>query len=103
MPAEFIFPDRETQAWIPLPVPQVYSDDGKRISLQIFGAIARMRSGVTPAQVAAEGTARARAARDPGATALALFGSGDPPAITATPALDVAIAEVRPAIRVLRE
>jgi putative ABC transport system permease protein len=101
MPAGFVFPDRETQAWIPSHVPQVHSDDGKSISLQIFGAIARMRPGATPVQVAAEGTARARAARDPGTTALALFGSGDPPTITATPALDVLVAEVRPAIRVL--
>ena len=101
MPPAFVFPDRETQAWIPSHVPQVYSDDGKSISLQIFGAIARMRPDVTAAQVAAEGTARARAARDPGTTALALFGSGDPPTITATPALDVVIAEVRPAIRIL--
>ena len=101
MPPAFVFPDRETQAWIPSHVPQVYSDDGKSISLQIFAAIARMRPGVTAAQVAAEGTSRARAARDPGTTALALFGSGDPPTITATPALDVVIAEVRPAIRIL--
>jgi putative ABC transport system permease protein len=101
MPATFVFPDRETQAWIPSYVPQVYSDDGKAISLQIFGAIARMRPGVAPAQVAAEGTARARTARDPGTSALALFGSADPPAITATPALEVVIAEVRPAIRVM--
>ena len=28
MPAGFVFPDRETQAWIPSHVPQVYSDDG---------------------------------------------------------------------------
>ena len=101
MPAGFVFPDRETQAWIPLHVPQVYSDDGKSMSLQIFGAIARMRPGVAPAQVAAEGTGRARATRDPGATALALFGSSDPPTIAAAPALEVVIAEVRPAIRVL--
>jgi putative ABC transport system permease protein len=77
------------------------SEDGSRISLMIFGAIARMRPGVTPAQVAAEGTARARAARDPGTTTLSLFGSAEPPTITATPALEVVIAEVRPAIRVL--
>jgi putative ABC transport system permease protein len=101
MPAGFAFPDRETQAWTPLHVPQVFSDDGKSMSLQIFGAIARMRPGAGPAQVAAEGTARARATRDPGPTALALFGSSDPPTITATPALEVVIAEVRPAIRVL--
>ncbi len=60
-----------------------------------------MRPGVTAAQVAAEGTARARAARDPGTAALALFGSAEPPTITAMPALEVAIADVRPAIRVM--
>ena len=101
MPSAFAFPDRETQAWIPAYITPVYSDGGERISLQIFGAIARMRPGVTAAQVAAEGTARARAARDPGTTAMALFGSAEPPTITATPALDVAIADIRPAIRVM--
>jgi predicted permease len=60
-----------------------------------------MRPGVTPAQVAAEATARARATRDPGTAALALFGSGEAPTITATPALDVVVSEVRPAIHVL--
>jgi predicted permease len=101
MPAEFVFPDRETHAWIPAHIAPVHSDDGSRISLQIFGAIARMRPGITPAQVAAEGTGRARATRDPGSAALALFGSAEPPTIGATPALDVVVAEVRPAIRVL--
>ena len=79
MPAGFAFPDRETQAWTPAHIAQVYSDGGARISLQIFGALARMRPGATPAQVAAEGTARARAARDPGTAALALFGSAEGP------------------------
>jgi putative ABC transport system permease protein len=101
MPPAFAFPDRETQAWTPAIIAPVYSEGGDRISLQIFGAIARMRPGVTAGQVAAEGTARARAARDPGTAALALFGSGEPPAITAMPALEVAIGEVRPAIRVM--
>ena len=101
MPSAFAFPDRETQAWTPAVIAPVYSEGGDRISLQIFGAIARMRPGVTAAQVAAEGTARARAARDPGSAALALFGSGEPPTITAMPALEVAIGDVRPAIRVM--
>ncbi len=51
MPASFAFPDRETQLWIPSYISQVHSEDGKSISLQIFGAIARMKPGVTPAQV----------------------------------------------------
>jgi putative ABC transport system permease protein len=101
MPPGFAFPDRETQAWTPALIAPVHSEDGARISLQIFGALARMRPGVTAAQVAAEGTARARAARDPGTAALALFGSGEPPTITAMPALEVATGEVRPAIRIM--
>ena len=101
MPSTFAFPDRETQAWTPAYIAPVFSEGGDRISLQIFGAIARMRPGVTAAQVTAEGTARARVARDPGASALALFGSGEPPTITAIPALEVAVADVRPAIRVM--
>ena len=101
MPSAFAFPDRETQAWIPAYIAPVFSEGGDRISLQIFGAIARMRPGVTAAQVSAEGTSRARGARDPGAAALALFGSGEPPTITAIPALEVAVADVRPAIRVM--
>ena len=36
MPAEFVFPDRETQAWIPAYIAPVHSDDGSRISLQIW-------------------------------------------------------------------
>ena len=101
MPAGFQFPDRETQAWTPAHVTQVFSDGGDRISLQIFGAIGRMRPGVTPAQVGAEGTARARSVRDLGTAALALFGSAEPPTVTGTPALDVVVGEVRPAIRIL--
>jgi putative ABC transport system permease protein len=101
MPAAFAFPDRETAAWIPAYIAPVFSDDGARISLQIFGAIARLRPGVTPSQVAAEGTARARSTKEPGTATLALFGSAEPPAVTATPAREVLIAEVRPAIRVM--
>lgn len=97
----FAFPDVETQVWIPAHIPQTHSDDGKSISVQILGALARMKPGITPEQVSAEGTARARAARDLGTAALALFGSGEAPTITATPALEALIGEVRPAIRIL--
>ena len=101
MPPAFLFPDRETQAWTPAHITPLFSEAGDRISLQIFGAVARMRPGVTPEQVGAEGTARARTTRDPGAAALALFGSAGAPVIVATPALEAAVAEVRPAVRIL--
>ena len=101
MPRDFMFPDRETEAWIPAHVPIPISKDGSRISVMIFGAMARLRPGATPAQVNAEATARAQSAPDIANAALALFGSAGPITMTAAPALDVAIAEVRPAVQVL--
>ena len=101
MPADFAFPDRETQLWIPQRIQPVSSDDGKRLSVSIFNALARMRPGVTPEQVAAEATSRARAGADLGPAGLALFGSRAAPTIAAVPALDVLTAEVRPALGIL--
>jgi putative ABC transport system permease protein len=100
MPRDFAFPDRETQLWIPMAVASVIGEQGAR-RMSIFAALARLNPGVTPAQAAAEGTARARTAPDPGMTAMALFGSTAPPDITATPAVEAMTAEVRPAILVL--
>jgi putative ABC transport system permease protein len=101
MPADFAFPDRETQFWIPQRIQPVSSDDGKRLSVSIFNALARMRPGVTPEQVAAEATSRARAGADLGPAGLALFGSRGAPTVVAVPALDVLTAEVRPALGIL--
>ena len=101
MPAEFLFPDRETQAWVPAHIAPVMSEGGKRISLMIFSAMARMRPATTPEQVAAEGAARARGGPDLGATAVAMFGNSGPATVGVARALDVATAEVRPAIRML--
>jgi predicted permease len=100
MPREFSFPDRETQLWIPMAVASVLGEQGAR-RMSIFSALARLNPGVTPAQAAAEGTARARTAPDPGMAAMALFGSNAPPDITAVPAVEAMTAEVRPAILVL--
>ncbi len=100
MPRDFAFPDSETRAWVPMPILSVLGDGGaQRIS--IFSALARMKPGVTPAQAAAEGTARARTAPDPGLAAVAMFGVTAPPEIAATPAVEAMTADVRPAILVL--
>lgn len=101
MRADFAFPDRETQVWIPQPIQPVASDGGKRISVSIFAVLARMRPGVTPEQVAAEATSRARAGEDLGPAGLALFGSRAAPTIVAEPTLDVLTGEVRPALAIL--
>lgn len=100
MPRDFSFPDPETHAWIPMPVGSVNADGGGR-RMSIFSALARMKPGVTPAQVAAEGTARARGAPDPGLAAVAMFGSSGPPEIAAMPAVEAMTADVKPAILVL--
>ena len=101
MPADFAFPDRETQVWTPQRIQPVLSDGGKLLSVSIFSALARMRPGVTPEQVAAEATSRARAGADLGPASLALFGSRAAPTIVVVPALDVLTAEVRPALGIL--
>jgi putative ABC transport system permease protein len=101
MPAGFDFPDRETQVWVPARIQPVSSGGGKYLSVSIFSAMARMRPGVTPAQVAAEATARARAGDDLGPAGLALFGTKAEPTIVAVPALQVLTGEVRPGLLIL--
>ena len=100
-PRDFVFPDPETQVWIPQRIQPVTSDGGKQISVSIFSVLARMRPGVTPEQVAAEATSRARAGADLGPAGLALFGSRAAPTIVAVPALEVLTGEVRPALAML--
>jgi predicted permease len=99
MPRGFSFPDRETRAWIPFHVPPVVVRNGGG-SLSMFQAVARLRAGATPAQAAAEATARARTAPDPGLVAIAIFGSKGPIEVSAIPLLEAETAVVRPAILV---
>jgi putative ABC transport system permease protein len=100
MPDAFAFPDRETQAWLPMGVVRVAAG-ASVISGQIFYAVARLRPGVTPQQASSEGTARGRAAPTLGAAGIALFGSGGTVAVTAVPAREAFTADVRPALIVL--
>ena len=101
MPAGFAFPDSDTDLWLPAYIAPVFSGDGASVSLQIFSAIARMRSATGADHVSAEGTARARSTRDPGPTVLALFGSSEPPTVVARPALDVMVSDVRPGLHII--
>ena len=94
MPRGFVFPDASTQAWTPMAVR--FTPGG----LSIFSALARLKPGITPAQAAAEATARARGGPDPGVVVMAVFGSREPAEISATPFLEAQTAGVRPAILV---
>ena len=97
MPHDFGFPDSKTRAWTAWAIPTV--DDGRGNSRGvILRALARLRPGVTAAQAAAEGTARAIAAPDAGPVAMALFGAKDPIQVSVIDAREAMTAEVRPAI-----
>ena len=101
MPPEFAFPDRTTRAWVPLRVPPVVTPGRTGFSLSMFQAIGRLREGVTPAQAAAEGTARGRNAPPHATVAMAVYGSTGPAEVTAIPVLDALTGEVKPAILIL--
>lgn len=100
MPREFRFPSAGVRAWIAWQAPPVDNPGGTKTGT-IMRAIGRLKPGVTPAQAAAEGTARAAAAPDAGPVALALFGAKDPIRITVTDAMQAAASDVRPAIVLL--
>jgi putative ABC transport system permease protein len=100
MPRDFAFPDRETRVWTAWSVPPV-NGEGGALQGVIFRAIARLRPDATPAQAAAEATARARRAPDLGVVARALFGATGPIDVHAELELQAMTAEVRPAILVL--
>jgi predicted permease len=101
MPPSFAFPDPQTRAWIPFYVPPVFTPGQERHTISMFQALGRLRDGVNPEQAAAEGTARGRAAPNPGVVAMAIFGSNGPVEVTAVPLLQALTGEVRPAILVL--
>jgi len=100
MPRDFAFPDRDTRAWLPMPIGAVLGDRGVR-RIMIFGALARLKPGFTVEQAATEGTARARTAPDPGLAAVSMFGSAAPPEIGVTSAIEAMTADVKPAITLL--
>jgi putative ABC transport system permease protein len=98
----FTFPQKDTDAWMPMRVAPVAGTGGVR-SLMIVPALARLRPGVTAALAAAEATARARSAPDiaAGGMSLALFGSGGEASVMTGGAVDVLTADQRPALLLL--
>ena len=98
---DFAFPERDTQAWLPFKVLPVSRPGVQGTSIQVFNAIARLKSGVSAAQAAQEATARGRRGPDPGLTAIAVFGSRGPVEITAEPVLAALTSDVRDGLMVL--
>jgi predicted permease len=75
MPAAFQFPNPDVRAWLPHRIPVVQTLDGTTQSVSMFGAIARLRPGVTPSQAAAEAASRASGGPKPGLVDIAVFGT----------------------------
>ena len=100
MPRSFRFPSADTRVWLAWQVPPVDNPNGTKTGT-IMRAVGRLKPGVTTAQAAAEGTARAIAAPDAGPVAMALFGARDPIQVLVEDAKAAAAADVRPAIVIL--
>ncbi len=97
MPAGFYFPERQQRLWTAYRVPPSAEVQG----IALFGAIARLRPGVTPEQAAAEATGVARGAERNEMIANLVFGVGGPVAVSARTLLDQMTADVRPALVLL--
>jgi predicted permease len=96
LPDRFAFPDRQSLAIVPFAIRSTAGN-----SLSMFNAVAALRPGATPAQAAAEGTARGRFAADTGLTTTAIFGSSGPIAIASQPLHEALTADVRRPLIVL--
>ena len=96
-PRTFEFPDPRVRFWVPYVIPK---SPTAPTGAAAFTALARLKPGVTLAQVEAEGTAIARAAPKHRLTEF-FFGKGGPVVVHARPLVDDMTAAARPALSIL--
>ena len=96
-PRTFEFPDPRVRFWVPYVIPK---SPTAPTGAAAFTALARLRPGVTLAQVEAEGTAIARAAPKHRLTEF-FFGKGGPVVVHARPLVDDMTATARPALSIM--
>jgi predicted permease len=90
-----MFPNRGTQAFVPLRVPETPN------GLLVLNALALPRPGTSLEQVDSEGTVRGAAAPNPELTSTGMFGRSGPVAVTATPLVDSLTKTVKTPLLVL--
>jgi putative ABC transport system permease protein len=95
----FAFPNPENLFWMPYVMPKP-GGDPKQPNMRVVVALGRLRTGVTPEQAEAEGTAAARSVTRPFAAEL-IFGKGQPVAVRVRPYIEEMTAQLRPALIVL--
>lgn len=100
LPEGMAFPQPDIQFVAPHYIPPLVVDPRGGSSISLFAAIARLTPGATPAQAAAEATARANTGPPPAMVDTAVFGSRGPRVVNAVSLMEFLIAEVRPAILV---
>ena len=96
-PRAFEFPDPRVRFWVPYAIPKTPTAP---TGAAAFTALARLKPGVTLAQVEAEGTAIARAAPKHRLTEF-FFGKGGPVVVHARPLVDDMTAAARPALSIM--
>ncbi len=96
-PRTFEFPDPRVRFWVPYVIPK---SPTAPTGAAVFTALARLKPGVTLAQVEAEGTAIARAAPKHRLTEF-FFGKGGPVVVHARPLVDDMTATARPALSIM--
>jgi predicted permease len=96
LPDDCAFPDHKSLAYVPFAIQPMAGN-----YLSLFNAVASLRPGATPAQAAAEGSARGRFAADTGMTTMAIFGNNGRIEVTAQPLRVASTAAVRKPLMVL--
>ncbi len=95
MPAGFEFPNATARAWTPFLMRSVAGKEPGSTNIQLFQAMAKLRPGVTAAQAASEGNARAAQAPALNMVGMAVFGTKSPAELQVVPALEAMTSEVR--------
>ena len=99
-PADFYFPDRDTELWTPMRVTVTPQRPGQRMILA-FGAIARVRPEFTISQAAAEGTTVAQHTQPDMPPGMMRGPEMTPASVRLVPLQEEMVAAVRPALFVL--
>jgi predicted permease len=99
----FEFPTSATRLWIPFGLPPAYTSTGpeRGYTIEVFYGLARLMAGITPAQAAAEGSARLSALKFDDYVMPEIFKARGGASISVVPLLGWVVRDVKPALWIL--